>query len=828
MPVIVPADGPPSARVMIVGEAPGADEEQQGIPFVGPSGKELNRMLHEAGLSRSECFVTNVIRQRPPNNDLNHFIAKAKKDVTSEHSLLKGKWVKRPVLDGYNTLLQEIKAVRPNVVFALGNIPLWALTGHWGITKWRGSVLRTDCSLPGTVIPTIHPASVLREWYQRAIVVNDLRRGARYRTDPPVPPEWQFDIRPSYEHTLRTLDQLLIRASHSEPLWLAFDIETRAGHIACAGIAWSRTRAICIPFMCVERAEGYWGLDAEAEIVFRLARLLTHPNVRVIGQNILYDSQYTWRHWHFVPRVVQDTMISQHAAFADLPKSLAFIASMYCDYYVYWKDEGKNWDRTLGESQLWYYNCEDNVYTYEAAEALRDTVRRLGLGDVHQFQQRLFWPVLKAMQRGVRVDRGRRAALTDEVEKAVAERQAIIEQALGHPFNVDSPPQMKALFYEDLKVRKQYKRAKKGETPAVTLDDEALTKIAAAEPLLRPLIYSIQDLRSLRKFLSNFLKRPLDVDGRMRCAYNIGGSESGESAPRTYRLSSSENAFGSGGNLQNIPSEKSKSVGKAKSRRAFPFMAGAYKFPNVRTMFIPDPGYIFWNGDLDRADLQIVAAESGDQRLIETLRLGADVHLVNAFVLAGREPPPLDELVETHARYREHREPLAHQREFAKTFCHGTNYGGSARTMAGHTGRSLPEVERAQRIWFYANPGIKRWHARVRDQVTRHRFVENTFGYRWYIFDRVEAIIPEAIAWIPQSTVSIVINRIWMNLYEQLPEVEVLLQVHDSLAGQLPAERAAELLPRIQELSKITIPYSSPFVIPFSVGTSERSWGDCQ
>ncbi|MFS2212853.1 hypothetical protein, partial [Kosakonia cowanii] len=66
-----------------------------------------------------------------------------------------------------------------------------------------------------------------------------------------------------------------------------------------------------------------------------------HPNVLVRGQNLLYDAQYTYRHWHFVPRVAQDTMISHHTMWAGLPKRLDFQASMYCDHYVYWKDEGK-------------------------------------------------------------------------------------------------------------------------------------------------------------------------------------------------------------------------------------------------------------------------------------------------------------------------------------------------------------------------------------------------------------------------------------------------------------------------------------------------------
>jgi uracil-DNA glycosylase len=332
-------DGPIPAKIMLVGEAPGAEEEARGIPFVGASGQELNRMLQEAGISRSEVFCTNVVRERPPNNDINHFIAKAKKDITPQHSLLQGRWVTAEVLSGYNLLQDEIRRVGPRVILALGNTPLWALTGLSGITKWRGSTLSHDSG--AVVLPALHPAAILREWSARAICVSDFRRAARLRSAPLQKPQWNFITRPSYEQCIRTLDQLYVRANHSDPLSLSFDLETRHRHIACAGLAWSRVDAICIPFMCVERPEGYWDQDQESEIVYRLARLLKHPNVRVVGQNLLYDAQYTWRHWHFVPKVTQDTMIGFHSLFSDLPKSLAFQASMLCSYYVFWKEEGK-------------------------------------------------------------------------------------------------------------------------------------------------------------------------------------------------------------------------------------------------------------------------------------------------------------------------------------------------------------------------------------------------------------------------------------------------------------------------------------------------------
>jgi DNA polymerase I-like protein with 3'-5' exonuclease and polymerase domains len=210
---------------------------------------------------------------------------------------------------------------------------------------------------------------------------------------------------------------------------------------------------------------------------------------------------------------------------------------------------------------------------------------------------------------------------------------------------------------------------------------------------------------------------------------------------------------------------------------------------------------------------------------------------MNAYVLQNKTVPPLEELVERHKAedpcicpgsrcYWEWRRPMKMLREFAKVFVHGTNYGGQPRTMSKGTGWPIAEVERAQKIWFGAHPGIEKWHLRVKAQISKHRFIENRFGYRWYIFDRVESIIPEAIAWVPQSTVSVVINKIWERIYRELPEVQVLLQVHDSLCGQFPTSMP-ELSTRIQDLGRVEVPYEDPLVIPFSVKTSSASWGDC-
>ena len=336
----VRGEGPIPTRIMLVGEAPSLEDERVGLPFQGGSGQELNRMLHEAGILRSECYVTNVLKSRPPEGRIENWIAQKKADITPAHQSLNGKLVLPEVTGGHAELLAEIQMVQPNLIVAFGNLALWALTGQWGVGKWRGSLLGGGTS--PKVIPTFNPAAVLRAWDTRSIVLNDLRRAKRHmgsRTYDNIP-QHTFILRPSFSQTTETLTRLTQLAETQAELWLEFDLETfiTTKHIRCAGISWSRAEAICIPF--TDGHVNYWStVEEEAYIVYLLYKLLTHPRVRVRGQNLLFDCQYTYRYWHFIPRVAQDTMISQHSCFAALPKGLDFLASMYADFYIFWKED---------------------------------------------------------------------------------------------------------------------------------------------------------------------------------------------------------------------------------------------------------------------------------------------------------------------------------------------------------------------------------------------------------------------------------------------------------------------------------------------------------
>lgn len=783
--------GPVPARIMIVGEAPGEQEVREGAPFVGSSGLELSKMLQEAGILRGSCFLTNVIRIQPPGGDLSNFIAERKKDITSQHSLIRDKYCLPVVAEGISLLQREIEMVRPNLIIALGNVAMWALTGKWGITTWRASALL--CDLPVAldfavkVIPTFSPTLIMRQWSWRQIMVTDLRRCKKESAFPEViRPDYKFIIRPDFDTALLYLNTLL-QVVQARPTPLSVDIETRSAHIACIGIAWSKTEAICLPLLCVERATGYWSEDEEAIIVWRLFQLLTHPNCEVIGQNFSYDAQYFLRHFHFLPNFKRDTMLAQHVCFSNMQKGLDFLSSMYCEHHLFWKDDGKTWDEKTGEDQLWQYNCMDAMITFEVDIVEQQTVDAMRLREVHDFQQSLFHPVLRTMDKGIRVNTGKRGEFAMMLLEEIAVREQWMFDVLGEQLNIKSPKQMSELFYGAFQQKPIFNR----KTGGITTDDEAISRIADREPLLRPLVTKIRELRSLGVFLSTFVNAPLDIDGRLRCSFNIAGTE-------TFRFSSSSNAFGSGLNLQNIPSGGGG--------------PNTLQLPNIRTLFIPDPGKTFFDIDLASADLRIVVWEADEPEMKAMLREGAD---------------PYTEIAKEfyHDPTITKKDP---RRQTFKSFAHGTNYLGTAKGLAERLGLGVAEAEKTQRWYFSRFPKIKKWQDDLKDQVVKRRMVQNIFGYRCYFFDRIEGtIFNQAAAWIPQSTVACLINRGYVAIDKDLPEVDILLQVHDSLAGQFPTHLGDWMTRQIVAKAEIPLPYDDPLIIPVGVKTSTKSWGDC-
>jgi DNA polymerase I-like protein with 3'-5' exonuclease and polymerase domains len=140
----------------------------------------------------------------------------------------------------------------------------------------------------------------------------------------------------------------------------------------------------------------------------------------------------------------------------------------------------------------------------------------------------------------------------------------------------------------------------------------------------------------------------------------------------------------------------------------------------------------------------------------------------------------------------------------------------------------VKEAERFQSRWFGEHPGIAKWHERIEDQLMLDRTVRNKFGYHRQYFNRIEHCLNEALGWIPQPTVAIIISKAMIALDAQAPWIQLLMQVHDSIIHQFPFARKKEALLTTNSLMEIVVPYDDPLIIPVDAAVSPKSWGHCK
>lgn len=323
---------------MLIGEAWGEKEEELRTPFVGASGYILDGMLAQVGLSRHECYITNVFNLRPkPSNDVRNLCGTKAEGIPGMPVLSKGKFVLAKYKPELDRLYTEINKVNPNVIVALGATASWALLRSTGIKAIRGSIAFTHPALPlgrsYKVLPTYHPAAIAREWSNRPVGIADLDKAKRESVTPAFRrPERKLWLYPTLKD-LADYEQNFIARADS----LSADIETWQNQITCIGFAPNAGSCIVIPFVSELRpGKNYWqDIDEELEAWNYVRRWCAMKPT--IFQNGLYDMQFLWRSYRIpVPLASEDTMLLHHAWQPEMEKGLGFLASVYTDE-VSWK-----------------------------------------------------------------------------------------------------------------------------------------------------------------------------------------------------------------------------------------------------------------------------------------------------------------------------------------------------------------------------------------------------------------------------------------------------------------------------------------------------------
>jgi DNA polymerase I len=438
---------------------------------------------------------------------------------------------------------------------------------------------------------------------------------------------------------------------------------------------------------------------------------------------------------------------------------------------------------TSSALQEWVYNGLDSCITLEVLEAIEPQLNEI-TGGVYDFERALMGPILDMECTGILIDKGEQARLfalhqqrADLLQKSL---DVILTEGIGcDPINPGSWQQKQYLLYNVLGLPPVRSKGR------ITTDRKALEKLST-NFYAAPICNHLMSLQDVRKKLG-FLKTATDADGRLRCSYNIAGTDTG-------RLSSYTSAFGSGTNLQNVTEE-------------------------MRRMFVADEGKRFAYIDLEQAESRGVGAIVWnlfhDSRYLDFCESG-DLHTSVCRMTWPHLPwtgeASHDKTLAKQKFYRDF-----DYRDAAKRLGHGTNYIGKPPHMSREVRIPLPLVEEFQRAYFESFPGIREWHNWVRKKLLSDGWITTFMGrQRWFFGRRWEDdTVRSAVAFEPQSAIADYIDsgiiKVWRSGICQ-----ILAQVHDALLIQYDADREAEVVPEVQRLLEIEIPllHGRSLVIP--------------
>lgn len=753
MAVRVPYELNPGARLLIVGEAPGETEVLKGRPFVGDSGELLDSTLLRVGLQRRQCNIANTCNYRPPGNK----IAKIPADQMAE---------------GIAELKAFIAETRPLAILTLGNTPMQALLGYTGITHRQGSLYEYD-GIP--LLPALHPAAVLRSAKDVVLFVHTLRR-FKHLVDGKLPPRVQRTI--ITDPTEDDIAELERRMAASRAT--GADIEADDGELACCGFAPTPDWCVVIPATSPER---------RAHI-----RRLIGGGYRLIFHNSPYDIAFlAHRNGYQFKGELEDTLAQHQALHPELPRSLEALTFLYT-LEPYYKNLYDDWTETKNYAEYYRYNGLDCCCTREIWESLDRQLDVKGLRNVYEGTRRVLPHAIQMSLLGMRYDSEEAKRLREVVHAEIQPLQAELDALAGRAVNVNSPPQVRKLLSNDLRIPL---RVNKDSGQATTSEKTLMSAYAKLkDPKARRAVELLFAVRHRRKFISAYLKAKPSKDGRIRTSFNPAGTETG-------RWSASKFIITEGANLQTVP-------GKWKS------------------CFPADEGQLLWFADYSQIEARFVAWLANDLDQIRLFTTGGDIHRYNASRIYNK---PIDQITD-------------HERQVAKSCVHALNYGIGPNTLADTVNKkaqdtgfwlSLDLAKKVRLVYLEQFPAVVAWQEATWRKIKKDRRLTNPFGRQRVFLGSVDAgkvaesehTKKEGLAFVPQSTVPDMMNQAILTLREDPRRAEdglvTAMQIHDALGGWGPEATAHVWLPLIQRAMDIPVPFESGICrVPVEIKVGKR------
>lgn len=547
--------GPAHATFMLIGEAPGADEEIKGIPFVGRAGQFLNKLLYRAEINRSKCYITNVVKCRPPNNR-----TPTKKEIQTC----------LPYLE------EEIKKIKPKVIVTLGAVAFEAVTGLKKVTRWLERKMYSN-EWGCWVVPLYHPAALLRfqSGYENGKFVQGLELASVLIMKEQEVGEYKLIGIKDKEKAKKVLETLLKQKE------ISFDVETPAlDSIEILGFstAWNEKGAVYVDWSCIKDSRENNDL---------LEELLAKDEVVKIFHNSQFDMTVLMNNgFKMGLKGFTDTMIASHLIDENMPKGLKGLSWLYTDLGGYEKEleRYKLKEKIVSYKDIPFevmgeYSCYDALATYKLWQIFKKELERIG---VMPFFNSIILPARYVMilmcVDGFRVDVKRAEFLSEKISAQLKVIEKKIYKMCGEVFNISSPKQLSEMLFKKLGLV-SWKETPKG---APSTDEESLELMVGEHPVVEQIV-NIRKLNKVRNtFLDGVLKYVGD-DGRVHPTFNMTGTVTGRSSC-------------SDPGIHNVPNDSL-----------------------VRGIFIPSKGRQLVCLDMKSSELRILAAYCQDKRLIEFL-----------------------------------------------------------------------------------------------------------------------------------------------------------------------------------------------------------------
>jgi DNA polymerase-1 len=543
------------------------------------------------------------------------------------------------------------------------------------------------------------------------------------------------------------------------------------------------------------------GPPADWEVMrARLADLLGDPRRGKIGQNLKFDAAVLRRAGMPLRGIAFDTLVAaqllepgrdvSHRLDDLVRRYLGARTVRYAD--VVGHGEGELTFDQVDEDSAARYAVEDAVVAWRLAEVLRRELEQAGLWGLFE---RIEAPLVEVLERmealGVAIDLDRLAEINRSLQTEQERLEREIHELAGRPFNINSPPQLREVLFDELGLKPTGRRTQK--TRVHSTGQEALEALRHQHPLPAKVL-SYREIAKLRGTYVEALPKLVDSeDGRLHTQLHQLGAATG-------RLSSSDP------NLQNIPIRSE--LGRS-----------------IRQGFVPAPGYLLLSADYSQMELRILAHLSGDETLVEAFRRGLDIHRFTAALVAGIEPGEVDAVL----------------RAQAKAVNFGIIYGMSEFRLAREQGMTREEARAFIDAYFARYPQVKAYIDGVEHEVQTSGEVRTLFGRRRSFPELLEPegsrarpnapareqLLRQAVNTTVQGTAADIVKRAMVRLDGALEQGEtgarLLLQVHDELVLEVPeaeVEPVSELVRDVmQDVAELTVPLEVELA-------SARNWAE--